>query len=99
MMEGTMADIPAIKVTRIGDKHVCNPTHTPMNPGDRVSWTGREPFFVFFPDKTPFVEGRGPFTNGEKATVRGDVEEDTFKPKFVNDGVFLKETEGDVQHP
>jgi len=98
-----MADIRAITVSlqedAQGQLHVCEPTSQKVNPGDRVSWTGMEPFLVFFPDKTPFEEGRGPFRNGERATVRGGLrEEDSFTPQILNNGVFLKRTKGDI-HP
>ncbi len=49
------------------DNHVCDPTETVVRPGDTVVWSG--PVQVFFPDDTPFVEGRGPFGNGVTVTV------------------------------
>jgi len=98
-MEGTMADKPKVTVSRLGNKHICDPTHTHVNGGDTVAWTGQEPFLVFFPDQTPFVEGRGPFLNGERVTVKGDVQQATYKLQILNNGVFLRDTEGDVQHP
>jgi len=73
MMEGTMADKPKITVTRRGDKHICTPTHTHVEPGDTVTWVGDDPFLVFFPHETPFADGRGPFINGQRVTVKDDV--------------------------
>src|SRR5262245_49706240 len=94
-----MSVLPTITVSRQGDEHVCNPTETEVRPGDTVAWAGQEPFLVFFPDdNTPFVEGRGPFINGETVTVKGTFPAgDPWKPQFQVGGVFLKRSKGDIK--
>ncbi len=56
-----------IKVDLENGKHVCKPTRTEVKPGDSVEWNGG--VIVFFPDATPFREGRGPFSPGDPQTV------------------------------
>jgi plastocyanin len=93
-----MADIPAIKVTRQGDQHVCDPTEVTVEPGDTVAWVGRETFFVSFPNGTPFDQA-GNFANGQRVTVSttlGLHSGQRFTPKFKVRDQFLEETKGSV---
>jgi len=92
-----MTALKAIEVTEKDGVHICNPNPTMVTPGDTVSWVGPEPFLVFFPDETPFVEGRGPFGNAEKATVKkGPPSGTKFTPQIQRGGTFLRETKGDI---
>ena len=50
-------------------KHVCTPSPAKVSAGDTIEWVGAN-VVVFFPDDTPLIEGRGPFTAQTKTTVR-----------------------------
>ena len=58
-----------ISVRLVDGKHVCTPTESEVKPGDTVFWDGKEPMLVFFSHGSPFVEGNGPFSNGQQVTV------------------------------
>ena len=92
-----MTALKAIEVSEKNGVHICNPTETRVRPGDTVAWVGEEPFLVFFPDETPLVEGRGPFGNAERATVKAGLPSGhRYKPLIQQGGRFLKKTEGDI---
>jgi plastocyanin len=97
MMEDTMADLPVITVTVKKGVHVCDPTKTKVRAGDTVAWVGDEVFHVLFLNETPFVEGKGPFGNGEKVTVKKGLRKGRrYTPLIQTSGKFLKKTKGDV---
>ena len=90
---------PVIKVTQKGDTNVCAPTESGVKAGDTLEWEGDEPFLVFFPgDTSPFVEGRGPFINGERVTVKTPLPAGApWKPQFQVAGKFSKKATGDIK--
>ena len=92
-----MADLPVITVTVKDGVHICHPTRTKVRAGDTVAWVGAEVFHVIFLNETPFVEGKGPFGNAEKVTVKKGLRSGhRFTPVIQTSGKFLKKTKGDV---
>jgi len=78
--------------------HICQPTKAEVSPGDIVIWTSNEPLLFFFPDESPVVEGRGPFANGQPATVKpkGSLTATKGFPVVTALSGVVRETEGDI---
>jgi hypothetical protein len=70
----------------MGNRLICDPTSCDVNPGDSVVWRATLPVAFFFPDDTPFVEGRGPFEANKGVTVKADACAATYTPTVVMDG-------------
>jgi hypothetical protein len=66
-------------------QHLCEPTQSDVRPGDTMRWDAGEPIVVSFPNGSPFVEGAGPFKNGQEVTVKG-------KPPLQGGEVFVPVT-------
>ena len=92
-----MADLRPIKVTidHARNRHVCNPTTVTVDPGDTVAWVGDESFFVLFTDESPFEEGQGIFTQGQRGTIKSGLPHGKkYMARFKVGDVFLMDTEG-----
>ena len=87
-----------IKVSKKDGRHVCEPTHTHVSPGDKIQWVSDGTIAIEFAGETPFEEGRGPFIGDGIQTVRQAPPLKkglTFQPAIVLDGQLLPTT-GDI---
>jgi hypothetical protein len=75
----------------------CTPKDIHVSPGDRVVWQASQPLLVFFPDTSPFEEGRGPFKHNETVTVKSKppLEAGRYVPKVAVGGEVFP-AEGDI---
>lgn len=85
-----------------GGKHVCDPAETAVKPNDLVEWVFKAPatakLLIFFPTRSPFREGRGPFAENERVTVKSIPplkSGDRFRPKIAVRGIG-RATVGDI---
>jgi hypothetical protein len=88
-----------VTVRLVDGKHLCTPTQSNVRPGDTMRWDAGEPVLTSFPDGSPFVEGDGPFKNGQEVTVRTKPplkEGDTFVPVTALSGT-VRPTVGKIK--
>lgn len=90
-----MPRLHTVTMKRMGNKLTCDPTSCDVNPGDSVVWRATFRVAFFFPEDTPFVEGRGPFMENKDVTVKADAREATYIPTVVMDGQ-VHPTQGDI---
>lgn len=75
----------AVSLDAKKQQHLCSPTETSVKPGDTMRWDCGEPLLVFFPHGSPFVEGAGPFGEGQVVTV-------STKPPLQGGEIFVAVT-------
>lgn len=91
-------EIP-VGVRLVDGVHRCTPTETFVHGGETIFWDGAGTILVGFPGDSPFVEGSGPFSNGERVTVKSKPplkQGQVFVPEITVDGK-LRKTEGDIK--
>ena len=93
-----MADVPTVIVSVEDGVHKCTPSPMIVKANDVFAWDGDLQILVFFPKESPLLEGRGPFTNGQRVTVRSIPplkSKEQFEVVIAIRGV-LRETKGDI---